>query len=96
VPKGGVCALDDGVNMSDLSTSLNEGVFALIDDAVRGRLVLEPDNSRLLLINSQGAWGNRESGGDKGKESHVDSGIGDKVDDRNLLMMDSAVVAIKV
>lgn len=31
--------------MSDLSTGLNEGVFALVDDAVGGRLVLEPDNS---------------------------------------------------
>jgi hypothetical protein len=82
--------------MSNLSASLNEGIFALIDDAVGSRLVLEPDNSRLLLINSEGAWNNRESGGDKGKESHVASGIGDNVIDGNFLMTESLSVAIKV
>jgi hypothetical protein len=80
--------------MSDLSASLDEGVLALIDDVVGGRLVLEPDDSRLLLINSQGAWDHRESGGDKGEESHVDSGIDDKAD-RGSLMMDAAIVAMK-
>lgn len=48
------------------------------------------------MINSQGARDNRESGGDKGEESHFDSSIDDQVDDGNLLTVDTVVAAIKV
>lgn len=65
--------------MSNLAAGLDESVLALVDDAIRGGLVLEPDDGRLLLFNGEGTWNNRERGSDKRKKSHIESGIGDSV-----------------
>jgi hypothetical protein len=65
--------------VSNLAAGLDESFLALVDDAIRGGLVLEPNDGRLLLFNSEGTWNNRERGSDERKKSHVESGIGDSV-----------------
>lgn len=65
--------------MSDLAASLLESVFALFDDGIGCGLVLEPDNSRLLLINGEDTRNNCKRSGDEGEKSHIESVIGDGV-----------------
>ena len=82
--------------MSDLAAGLDKSILALVDDVVGSSLVLEPNNSRRLLLNSEDAGNDRKRGSDKGKKSHDDSGIGDDKIDEELWMMKVLIVATKV
>ena len=67
-----VVVLDDGVDVRDLATSLDEGCLGLVDNFVRSRIVLEPDNGGLLLVNGEGAGQDGKRGSEIGERSHDD------------------------
>lgn len=51
--------------MRNLAAGADDIVLCLLDDAVGGVGILEPDNGRLSLIDSESAGDDGESGGDK-------------------------------
>lgn len=63
--------LDDGVDVRDLATSLDDVVLGLVDDRVGGVLVLEPDDGRLGLVNTEHAGDNGEGGNDESERAHI-------------------------
>lgn len=57
--------------MSNLSAGLDDGILGLVDDRIRSVLVLEPDDSCLLLIKSERAGKDGESGSEERERLHV-------------------------
>lgn len=59
--------------MSNLASSVLDGISCLVDDVIRRGFVLEPDNGRLLAIDGRGTWGDSQSRGNESERSHDDS-----------------------
>lgn len=65
-------SLDDGVDVGDLATCLDNRVLDLVNNRVGGVGILEPDDGGLGLVNGKGA-GHKGEGGDEAREDlHFD------------------------
>lgn len=62
---------NDGVDVGDLATGLDDVVLGLVDDRVGGVLVLEPDDGRLGLVNTEDTGDHGEGGNDESEGAHV-------------------------
>ena len=64
--------LDDGILVGNFAAGLDDRVLGLVDDRVGSSWVVEPNNGRLGLVNTENAWNKGQGGGEEGVSSHVD------------------------